>query len=332
MKIILTGFTQRHTNSQRLRYDYLTATYLLRDALVKLGHEVDHRAVTPGEELGRYDRAVIGVGPTKSFTTRFVPGSAWVYRMMPGRVLLHADDWSIEKTGYDFRNTLNRWAQWLKFFETCGPVRGQELEGHEARKADVFEMLGDITSSPDRKLLAPMFTWGQHDLLLKNNLPSRLVAWDPTPLILAQVIAVPLIAERRREWIMATLQKNSKVPRGQWPITQVGNKRTGQAYLPEAEIFKLYQENWGVICPPYSKAGSGWWRYRYQLATDAGAVLWLDPKDRSGMGAAYQSSMSDYERMSNSDLALTAAGQHDWFYEHSASLPATLNIIREALG
>jgi hypothetical protein len=329
MRVLLSGFTQRATNSQKLRYDYLTAVYIMRDALGLLGHQVDHRAVTPGEDLSGYDRAILVIGPTKSFTCRFIPGAAWVYNNMPGRVTLLADDWSIEKTGYDFRNTLSRWEKWLQFFQTCGPVKGQELADHGVRQTNIYEMLEDITASKDQKLLAPMFTWGKHELLMKDNLPSTLVSWDPTPLI------EPLLGRssepREKRWVMATLQKNTKVPRGQWPVHQVGNKRDGQAYLPEAEIFKLYQESAGVICPPYQKAGSGWWRYRYQLAADAGAVLWLDARDKACMGAAYMNSLPDYEKMSDEERVDVAWHQGEWFYTNSATREQTLSVIQEAL-
>jgi hypothetical protein len=330
MKILLTGFTQRMTNSQKLRYDYLTSVYILRDALRRLGHEVDHRPVTPGEDLSGYDRALVGIGPTKSFTARFVPGSAWAYHQLPGRVILYCDDWSIEKTGYDFRNTLGRWEQWLGFFQTCGPVKGQELEGHDDRKVDVRLMLESISQNVQVKLLAPMFPWGDHAALMRGNLPSQLVPWDPTPLIPPIVHLRPWPKAQR--WVMATLQKNSKVPKGQWPVHQVGNKRDGQAYLPEAEIHKLYGESWGVICPPYQKAGSGWWRYRYQATADARSVLWLSAADKAPMASCYQHSLPEYEKMDDLTLGATADAQHRWFYFNTATAERTLQTLAEALG
>jgi hypothetical protein len=102
--------------------------------------------------------------------------------------------------------------------------------------------------------------------------------------------------------------------------------------VPEAEIFKMYQERWGVVCPPNQKAGSGWWRYRYQLAADAGSVLWLDYKDRAPMGAAYNYSMAEYEKMDDSALLRIAAEQNNWFYNSSAVAEQTLRVITEALG
>jgi len=317
------------TNSQRLRYDYLTSVYVLRDALQQLGHVVDHRAVTPGEDLSGYDRALIGIGPTKSFTARFVPGTAWAYKSMPGHTILFCDDWSVEKTGYDFRNTLSRWDKWLKFFTDAGPVRGQELWADPQRQADVQEMLEDITVSKDRKLLAPMFTWGNHRLLLEGNLPSTLVPWDPTPLLPMAPGPAPT---KRKQWILATLQKKMNLPHGEWPMHQVGNKREGQPYHPENEILKMYQESWGVMCPPYAKAGSGWWRARYQHAADAGCVLWLDARDKAGMDSCYRLSLTDYEKLGDHELAVTARAQREWFYANVATAETTLQVITEALG
>lgn len=330
MKILLTGFTQRMVNSLKLRYDYLTSVYVFKDALALMGHQVEHRRITPGDDLSDYDRALIGIGPTKSFTARFVPGSAYVFKKMAGRVTLYCDDWSIEKTGYDFHNTLSRWEKWLKFFETCGPVTGQELEGHDDRKADVYEMLEEITASPHQALLAPMFPWGDHKLLMKDNLPSRLLAWDPTPLLTPGQGGQA--QEKQRRWILATLQKKNNLPKGQWPVEQVGNKREGQAYLPEADILAMYRSSWGVICPPYQRAGSGWWRARYQHAADAGCVLWADARDKAPMGHPYQHSLPDYEKMSDAELAIIAGAQHKWFYEQTATREQTLAVLREGIG
>lgn len=330
MKLLLSGFTQRMTNSSRLRYDYLTSVFVLRDALKLLGHDVDHRAVTPGEDLSGYDRALIGIGPTKSFTARFVPGSAWVYNQLPGRVILYCDDWSIEKTGYDFRNTLSRWDKWVKFFTDAGPVKGQELEGHDDRLADVNMMLEDITRTPVKKLLAPMFPWGDHQLLMKDNLPSTLVPWDPTPLIKTDVITEPAFARERR-WVLATLQKKLNLPKGSWPIEQVGNKREGQPYVSESDVLLRYRQSWGVICPPYQRAGSGWWRARYQHAADAGCVLWLDPRDKQGTDISYRLSLTDYEKLTDDELTKVTAEQRASFYANTATREKTLQVINEAL-
>jgi hypothetical protein len=329
LRILISGFTQRAVNSQKLRYDYLTFVYVLRDALIKLGHRVDHRAVTPGELLD-YDRVLLCVGPTKSFTARFVPGTAWAFKTMRDKAILFCDDWSIEKTGYDFKNTLARWDKWVGFFTAAGPVKGQELEGNLERQHDVIEMLNAVTHDPTIRLLAPLFPWGNHQLLLQGNLPSKLIGCDPTPL-LPPMTAAPTTAPRKRQWILATLQKKMKLPRGKWDVQQMGNKREGQSYLPEAQIAELYRQSWGVMCPPYQKAGSGWWRVRYQMAADAGSVLWLDYKDREKMGTAYGLTLSEYESLTDEELAATAAAQREWFYAHTATAEQTLRVLTEAL-
>jgi hypothetical protein len=48
-------------NSQKLRDNYLTCEPILARGLAELGHEVDHRKVTPGEDLSRYDVALLGI-------------------------------------------------------------------------------------------------------------------------------------------------------------------------------------------------------------------------------------------------------------------------------
>jgi hypothetical protein len=50
------------------------------------------------------------------------------------------------------------------------------------------------------------------------------------------------------------------------------------------------------------------------------------------MGAAYNYSMAEYEKMDDSALLRIAAEQNNWFYNSSAVAEQTLRVITEALG
>ncbi|MGR2462172.1 hypothetical protein ACUX4R_25085, partial [Salmonella enterica] len=61
MKILVTGTNNYHARpnwhlEKRSRYRLVTATTGLVEALKDMGHEVDQRFVTPGEDLSQYDK------------------------------------------------------------------------------------------------------------------------------------------------------------------------------------------------------------------------------------------------------------------------------------
>jgi hypothetical protein len=316
MRILLTGFTQRMVNSQRLHYDYLTSVYILRDALRKLGHEVEHRPVEYGEDLSHFKLALIGVGPPRSFTARHVVGSAWAV-MTAKKYLLYCDDWSIANMGASLKTTLKNYDKYLSWFREN---LGQSMDDGEAQSVKL--MLEILYSSDKLRMLAPMFKWGDHKVLTTGNLENiKLVPWDPTPLV-KSLPWVELADQsfRERQWVCATLQNHDGWVEDQrcgWPVKWLGNRRKGEAYVSEREVMQLYANSWGVLCPRYNRAGSGWWRVRYQWAAMTGAVLRCDPRDSCYMGEAYRLSVSSIEERDTIALEAVAQARQDWFFDNT---------------
>lgn len=328
MKILLTGFTQRMINSRRLIYDYLTSVYLLRAALEQLGHTVEHRVVTWGEDLTGYDLALVGVGPPRSFTARHVPGAAWAHQELP--TIFYADDWSVVNLGSSVNTTMRNWNSYLKFLAGLG-----QPDLSVAATQGVQHLLTALVTDRDAILLAPMFPWGNHQLLREGNFAPKLAAWDPTPLVMLPPAARSAAAvsgeAKQRRWINATLQKHDdwvKTLQLSWPVETLGNRRAGQVYLSETHVIQLYRESWGVLCPRYARAGSGWWRVRYHWAALTGAVLLADRADTGWMNTPHQVSGRHVESLAMGELASLAKAQHDWFFSATASRDATLTKLR----
>lgn len=326
MKILITGFTSRMVNSQKLKNNYLTCEPLLAQILrEQLGNEVDHRAVSPGEDLHQYDLAILGICGIQSKPAAYAAGTAWAFETVKNR-LLFCGDWSIENTGQDLKNALCNWERCKRSFQTLG----RKYTPDDERR--IHAMLTSIMTEP-LPLLAPFFPWGNHNLILANNLPkTSLYAWDPSPFVRLPELKAP--TERKAQWVYAALQdcgkdwltKQQKMLK--WPVV-VHDKNNP---VPEERLLEEYAGSCGVLASPYKNAGSGWWRARYIHAAHVGAIMICDYRDSAVMSApSYRYSAIEVEHMSPESRANLAQRQRDWFYGHIATREKTLSDLTAAL-
>ena len=65
MKILITGVTETHVNHPKRASStkFVSIPELMREAYIELGHDVEHRGVTPGEDLKRYQKVFVYVYP-----------------------------------------------------------------------------------------------------------------------------------------------------------------------------------------------------------------------------------------------------------------------------
>ncbi len=59
MKVLVTGFTAKGIGSGKNVLEIATAANCLPRALRECGIEVDHRPVTPGDDISEYDKVVV---------------------------------------------------------------------------------------------------------------------------------------------------------------------------------------------------------------------------------------------------------------------------------
>lgn len=331
MKILMTGFTARSVESKRLRYDYVTFCFLLRDALRVLGHQVEMRKVEMGEDLSSYDRAFVCVSLLSSLSSLHPHTAAYVLRTLGDKCFLYCDDWSIEKFGYDWGRKLGPdWEKYLKFRSEVGALsKEQQSEFHDTLKQV-------ISGQCPWPIIAPMFPWGDHGELLRGSgVNAKLLPVDPTGFHYAQFddLRKPIDSVvRKRQWVLATLQDHDqwlKKVRPTWPVEGVGNKRKEQEVVPEAYVRRMYEDSWGVLSPKYAKAGCGWWRTRYQFAALAGAVLLCDEKDAPG--EPYRKSCFNIEHRDDKELRDLARDQQDCFFSQVWTHDRFLNSLKEIL-
>jgi hypothetical protein len=314
MRILITGITARGCGSTRVKYDYVTHVYLLRDALKQLGHDVISREVQFGEPLREFDFAFVVVAPTQSLSSYHPVGMAWTLRQMGTKAMMVFDDWSCERLGRDWRSTVERGEAYFRW---------RHLEGAPAgHKQLIHHVLNQATS--DRcpwPVLAPMFTWGQHDMVLDLN--AKLYWWDVSPLVSIPEFKKRQPKDRHKRWVSATLQQKDswllRLP-NKWPILEVGNKRQEQPVLKEADVIQTYAENWGVLCAPYTRAGSGWWRARYNYAIATKSILYLDPRDHTGLAEVFTYPLYQIEGFNQKEMVSVAEAQAAWFEENTWTL------------
>lgn len=315
MKILLTGFTTRMAGSERIRYDYVTSVSVLKDALTRAGHQVEQRTVRVGESLKGYDAALVGLCPPNSLTARFIFGSFWTLNAMNRRVALYADDWSIINVQNAIRTMLKVYPDRLFRLEN----RVDRDVAQEARYLPIWQgILQNLAGECSWPILLPLFSWGKPEVLLDGVLKTRGLVYDPTAYHLENYTE-RASEPRERRWVLATLQDHSSwvdKQRFTWPVLTMGNRRRGEPFQPEAKIFELYTRSWGVLSPLYPKNGSGWWRHRYLMAAQAGAVLYADPKDARHIPCRhYQVSRAHLEAAADDELAAIAAGQREFLLQ-----------------
>lgn len=299
MKILITGYTTRMWGSTRTHGDYITFSFLLEDILKEMGHDVERRLVSIGEELTYvYDFAFCGVAPLSSMTAGKVPETHYAMDAMARKHAVYADDWSFCNFGDSARYALERWKKYVAY-------KGFKYapEQIEETRESLDKMIHMYMAGNNAPVLAPMFPWGDHSFLMKDNYNANLITIDPSAWIKYPSVIVPPKNQKATQWVMAALSNHSPWVKRQgfeFPILYVGNKRMGDGtVLSESETVRLFARSFGALSAGYPSAGSGWWRTRYLNAAWAETLIYSDPRDAAIMGDAFKGTAQEFEATLN---------------------------------
>jgi len=311
MKILITGYTNRMFGSTRIRRDYVTFVYLLEEILKEMGHEVHRIAIDIGENIEYvYDYAFLGLAPLNSITAGKVPETHYVANIMGSRFCWFADDWSFCNFGKSAKYALGRWGDYLSYKNF--PYKENVLE--DTRKS--IDLLSRIDNAGNNApVLAPMFPWGDHDFLMRENIHAHLHTVDPSHWLKYPSVTVPEPHEKQRKWVMAALSNHSSWinrQRFSFPVEYVGNKNLG-AQLTEDQTVQLFADCFGILSAGYPSAGSGWWRTRYLNAVWAESPVYSDPADAATMGESFRGNPQQFEQEYGlPEYTRRVEGQRDW--------------------
>lgn len=330
-KALLTGSTPIQVGSKKTQLQIVTAAAAWREALTDLGYDVDHRAVTPGEDLSGYDAAVACLNKPNSIASSYFYGALWALTSHP-HAIAAVDDWQTDELVSGIR-TVSRCE------ERAFRLVKNEIEPRV--KARLFSALGEMNAKRwPWPVVAPVLGEGDVSLL---KLPAGVVAIDPT----RYAHRYPLAPKIRREnrWVLASLL-NKPLPDGlSWPVAKYGFQDRGiggcqrkagdEAWprVPEPELMAVYQGAAGVLSPPHPHAGSGWWRVRYLMAADAGCVLSGDLAEARCLGEPYEAASDPLrvEALGPRKLAELARAQVACLEEISWPKERVLDILKRVL-
>lgn len=334
MKILMTGANARSIGSTRVRYDYVQFHQIVREALEELGHEVDMRPVFEAEDVRCYDRALVHVGAPSSLSNGYLPGAAHTLAVMEDRARVYVDDWSAERLADDIAAHVERQKGWERHVNVFRPKEWSRL-GHvkhvNAARRALLRFL-DI-GGPPWPIAGPFFNWGDRTGFFqtgKRKINAVPIGIDPSPDIYHLDEARDLPKDRR--WILATLQNHDRWLEdlsATWPIDvlgaqpkAVGGVRLATAQNPvvsEADVQRAYGAAWGVLSPWYKTAGTGWWRARFNFATEVGSILFCGDADGEAIGPAFTVPVAEVEELLDHELEALAEAQQSelWAYESS---------------
>lgn len=324
MKILVTGCNAPQVGSRRLPLNYATGCRALVGVMQSLGHEVDWRAVVPGEEL-HHDFVLCYVSTPIALTAQYTYGVLWALHRRPDAVVA-LDDWQTREIMSGFRTQSNDFSRLWKTESAAGNkvvrrFRDEALTVRGRLEHEVKKIATDNFGFGDRELWGPCFPGGDLSVL---QVPARAYwGFDPSSWADGQYPEVwspeqPHPDVRLRSWVCASLLDKSKWVADlklTWGLLGLGNKKQEQARVPESEVLKHYRSNWGVLSPPHyhSRRGSRWWRARYVFAARACCVALGDQDEVGFLG-------SDYHLDPHAVEALTAAELHDLALSQRAAL------------
>lgn len=334
MRILMTGCTPRHVASSRIKYDYLQYPPLLKGALEKLGHEVDHRAVRLDEKRlnQKYDLCLLGmIKPNAMSASRIIEGYWVMSQFSNDTICMYYDDWSCYAIKSGCQTTLNRWSKWINWkLGNDNPDRkigGVVLT--DKMEEQIYKQCSRLLTNPPRALCA-LWKWTDVEEFRQVVPPGPLFAWDPSPLVYRGKIDQVV---RKRAWVHASLSDHEPWIAKQgftWPIIGYGNRRLGQRIISESQVYTEYSKHYGGLAPKYPEGMQYWHRVRFLFASSAGTVMYMDPK-QAFPNDSYKLIPDEVEAMDDEMLRDLAFRQKQFLMQNTNTHSQTIDQINAAI-
>jgi len=316
------------TSQLKVMPSHLSLIACLRD----MGHTVEQRIVTIGEDLSEYDRIICYIHNPSGFAG-FVYNGLWLINEYPDCILAF-DDWQTDSI-YKGLTALEDPEKLFRPYVKDGHKHVPDnIEDYKKQLLNGIE----IVKSKKNKMLISAFAGGNLSLLI--DYPKELMfSFNPNPYhINLSSNFNPLFEEKQKVFNFAGLiqDKTKKWLKaqniGDWPLKKYGSRKDGQDRVIEPEMVNIYGQQWGILMPGYFHAGSGWWRARPLQVADSGSiligdwkemVLYYDDDELASLKA------SDIIMMSDKQLEDVAEAQKQAIY---TTHPLDKSVTQEELG
>lgn len=334
MRILMTGLSPLHCNKGN-RLQYSSVPQLYTECLRWAGHEVDHREWTVGEDLTKYDVAMIAHIPWNSINARHVYTICDVIgraKQSGVGLVFMVDDWQFRGIHQSVKS-LNKDSNRL-FTSVKGRTNREWAEFGPGRQMVDF-VLNAMAEHTWPTTLVPAFEWGDHALLRPEGIPAREVRYmDPTVFQhYSCERAKP--EDRLRKWVLGTLSDQREWVEKldlKWDVDYYGTKPSkAEKKLKEAELVQVIAGSWGNLCPRYPHAGGGWWRCRYIYSAVARSIMIADPKEVAPLGDPYLVPADKIEAMTNDQLTELAEAQAEALRTHTWSADRLATELEDVL-
>ena len=305
MKILITGHTAAHIQSSRVRMTVVTCVYPLKDALLSLGCQVEHRKIIPGESLDSFDKVIVFMGSHDSNPNKYAYGALWTLYKRPDAYIAF-DDWRVNT----YINSYNR----LKgnYDKLWNPAISKiDRDAWMLYKDEIIKgakILENIQKSKN-KILLPTFDFGTNN---EFNLPlHNIIRFDPSSFV--HKIFFNKSNDRKFRWVLASLGDRSKYLKSvspTWEVIKFDNKEN--PLIKEEEIVQKYAENWGILSPEYDIAQTGWWRNRVLHSMWTQSILLTSKREGAVMGGPFEFDYVKNIELDSSRVTDLAEEQNLW--------------------
>lgn len=154
MKILITGFNKNQCTRKfylRQQLKVVPSHYSLVNCLTDMGHEVDQRQVSIGEDLSMYDEIIVFIAGPRQLVATTVYEGLWAISQKPDCILAF-DDWQVPDLFKGVAkcdgNSEELFAQFIL------DVNKKTLEDVKPYMVEFFDALRTITSMQNRMLIS----------------------------------------------------------------------------------------------------------------------------------------------------------------------------------
>ena len=333
-RILQTGFTTQHVG-RGTRFKYDPVAKLFADALRHYGYEVDHREVTPGEDLSGYDAIFSGLSPLNALSARYSYGGlhAWnEAERLDIPQIAYIDDWQTHLIQTAGRTLLKDPKRLVKPLMEKARTEYEWAKEHYEELVPAIDKIVNQTWPTTVMALYDGGDWAKFDSRMPER--KRVVGVDPTPFYTPYDTVIPDDSERERSWVFGILSDQRKwldKTQMDWPLAHRGGKasKAEDGGMPETELVQMYADSWGVLSCPYWHSGSGWFRIRHEHAMGTRSILYSE-NELSFISPVFDVKIAEVEAMSDAQLRELADAQNKAWYDHKPSKDEVATRIGEA--